>query len=70
MESNNTNKSKLSPTGKLVLKVLLTMILFYVVVFLVWNFTSPNHKPSSLFFDWRKEGYQSDPLHDRLKPGN
>lgn len=58
---------KLTKTNLLVLKLLTAMILFYIVIFIIWNSTNQTNLPSNYFFDWSREGYQVDPLHDRKK---
>jgi hypothetical protein len=60
-------KLKLNENGKAFLLVMLVLAIFYVLIFLAWNFTNKDHKPSGLLYDWRKEGYTEDPLGDRKK---
>jgi hypothetical protein len=58
---------KLTDNGKRILTILIIMVVFYIFIFLLWNKTNTTHKPSGLLYDWRREGYQADPLHDKWK---
>lgn len=52
---------------KIILKTLATVLIIYVILTLLWNFTNEDekNKPSHIWGDWEKEGYTKDPLHDR-----
>jgi len=52
-------------TTHTIIKILITMLIVYVLIFSIWYSSSPIHKPASRFWDMRREGYQDNPLHDR-----
>jgi hypothetical protein len=58
---------KVNENTIVIAKVLVIMVFFYIAVMLVWNYSNTTHKPSNRLWDWRKEGYQVDPLYDRAR---
>ena len=51
---------------KYITQIVTIIAVFYVVIFLLWNYTSPDsQKPSGVLWDFRKQGYQENPLDDR-----
>lgn len=58
---------QLNDNGKVIVKVMSVILVCYVVIFLIWNLTSPSHRPTGLLWDFRKEGYKANPIDDRWK---
>ncbi len=48
-----------------IVKIFVLMVAFYLVMMAIWYYSSPNHRPSNVFYDWRKEGYTQNPFEDR-----
>lgn len=56
----------LTQQQKYIIQIVGIVVLFYIVIFLVWNFTSPDsERPTGILWDSKKEGYKRDPLDDR-----
>ncbi len=56
----------LTQQQKYIAQIVGIVVVFYIVIFLAWNFSSPDsQKPSGILWDFRREGYQEDPLDDR-----
>ncbi len=58
-------KIKLNNNSRVMIKAVFGLLLFYFVLMILWNFTNTTHKPTNLLWDWKKEGYKENPLHDR-----
>lgn len=62
----NQNKINKFFELKVVGIIIFICFVFYIVLFLTIHFTSsPEKRPSFLFWDDRRQGYTPDPLNDR-----
>lgn len=59
---------QLSKTTRVILMILLIATVYYIALMIIWNKTSPNHKPTNALWNWKKEGYHENPIYDRYKP--
>lgn len=64
MEENSQKRLGL----KIMLAMLAIGLVFYIAMFLAWNLTnSPENRPTSFWWDDKKQGYVENPLEDRKK---
>lgn len=54
-------------TRRSILLVLGVLLMFYLSIMLAWSFTSEENAPTNTLWDWKREGYESNPLHDRYQ---
>ena len=68
---NPEEKNKTWSTLQICVFVAGISLVLYVAIFLAWNLTNPNvdsdHKPTSFWWDNKKQGYVKNPVDDRKK---